>query len=73
MVRKKGQKRECVARKNNVPSQIQRTGGREKKDRSSFYYIYNQQNFAKNNPYCTGQGHGQESILHGGLDKKDQD
>lgn len=30
------------------------------KDRSSFYYIYIQQNFAENNPYCTGQGHGWE-------------
>lgn len=24
-----------------------------KKNRSSFYYIYIQQNFARNNPYCT--------------------
>lgn len=30
-----------------------RNGRQKEKDRSSFYYIYIQQNFAMTNPYCT--------------------
>lgn len=30
----------------------------EGKNRSSFYYIYIQQNFARNNPYCTARALG---------------
>lgn len=35
------------------PTFISENRRQKKKDRSSFYYIYIQQNFTRNNPYCT--------------------
>lgn len=44
-----------VRAKSGIPTIVSdpRNGRQKEKDRSSFYYIYIQQNFAMNNPYCT--------------------
>lgn len=56
-------KRICSQEKTRVPQPLimipdPRDKRQKEKVRSSFYYIYIQQNFTGNNPYCTGQGPG---------------
>lgn len=52
----KVERRMCSqGKKRGIPTINPDPGNRrqEEKDRSSFYYIYIQQNFTRNNPYCT--------------------